>query len=87
MFGIPSPVVFGVLMFLCFTITSANYRAVAFKKYWWVLLTDGLILMINFAVISKIADASSFPDMLGYTIGGSLGGVFGVWLSDHWKHE
>lgn len=57
--------------------------AVASKKYLWVGISDALICAVGFLIVKHIAEnPHSTTAMIGYMLGGILGGQVGVWLSE-----
>jgi hypothetical protein len=76
--------IFGVMQFLSWGICTISWRSVAQANYQASIVTDTILSTLNFLVIKKMMDGkdeSSFIPWLGYTIGGVLGTVTGIWLS------
>ena len=74
-----------VLMFVNFTIQAINIRAVAQERWVYIAVTDAAILIANFTMIQQVAKATTRLEQVWYTIGGTTGALFGVWVSRHWS--
>jgi hypothetical protein len=74
----------GIMQFLNYGICTISWRAVAQANIMASILTDTSLASLNFFVIKKIAkeheDSAMIP-WLGYTIGGALGTVTGIYSS------
>jgi hypothetical protein len=68
-------------------VIAVNMRAVAHLQWKWIVITDTIICIVNFNIIPLVAVATSWTDQVGYTIGGVVGALAGVWLSQHWNNE
>ena len=59
-----------------------NYRAVAQAHYFWSAASDFACASFSFFVIKKIATSdNTFHGWLGYSLGGVVGSVLGIWIS------
>jgi hypothetical protein len=74
-----------LLMCANYLVIAVNMRACAHLKYKWIVATDAAICLLNFSIIHRVAEAATWVDQLGYTIGGVSGAVAGVWLSSKWN--
>lgn len=84
---IPSPLLLGLLMLANYLIIAVNMRALAHVRWAWIAATDVGICVLNFAIIPRVATAQTYGEMAGYTVGGTLGALAGVWLSQHWNKD
>lgn len=74
------------MQFLNWGICTISWRAVAQANYVASVITDTTLATLTFFVIRKMVkeqDESSFVQWLGYTIGGVLGTLVGIWSSIH----
>jgi hypothetical protein len=59
-----------------------NYRSVAQAHYFWSAISDFACATFSFFVIKKIATSdNTFHGWLGYSLGGVVGSVLGIWIS------
>ena len=73
--------------FLSYALVAVNTRACAHARYSWVAMTDAAILLVNFTIIKHIAGADTRSSLLAYMVGGTIGGLLGVWLSRKWGSD
>lgn len=77
-----------LLIWFQFTIVTVNYRAIAQSRYVAAGLTDFVIAIAGFTLFKLVqASDSSYVDMGGYAIGAVLGGLSGIYLTQHWKEQ
>ena len=72
------------VQFVSYLNLTFNFRAIAHEQYGWIVITDGLAVVIGYFIIRKVAKADSNWGLAGMTIGGSIAGVVGVWLTRTW---
>ncbi len=82
-----TPVVIGLSMWLFYVLAAINMRVVAQGRYLSSALTDASIAAVQFLLIHRVAQASSWTEMAGYILGGMAGGVSGIWLTKWWYGE
>jgi len=73
------------LLFCSYALVAVNTRACAHARYAWVAVTDLAIALLNFMAIRSVAEASGPGEAAGYALGGTAGGLFGVWISRRWN--
>lgn len=76
--------ILGFMQFLSWGISTISWRAVAQANIPASVMTDFSLATVNFFVIKNLAknrDDSSFIPWLGYSIGGVLGTVTGIFAS------
>jgi hypothetical protein len=71
---------------LCaYLLITINYRAVARGNYLWTAATDLSFAAFNFGLIRRIAKSETRSAWLGYTLGGCVGSLLGIFLSTSLK--
>jgi hypothetical protein len=75
------------LLWFQYTIVTVNYRAIAQSRYVACVGTDVLIALGNFTMFKLIIGATTWLELAGYTLGGCLGGVTGIWLTRRWERQ
>ena len=73
-----------LVQFISYLNLTFNFRAIAHEQYAWVCLTDGLAVVIGYFIIRKVSKAENGWSLAGMTIGGSLAGILGIWLTRNW---
>jgi hypothetical protein len=73
------------LLWFQYAIVTVNYRAIAQGRYGACVATDALIAAGNFTLFKLIIGASTWLELGGYTLGGCLGGVTGIYLTRRWS--
>jgi hypothetical protein len=74
----------GFMQFLNWGICTISWRAVAQANYLMSVITDTSLATLTFLVLKKMmksGENDTFMQWLGYTIGGVLGTVAGIYLS------
>lgn len=78
-----------LLMFgsqLCaYLLITLNYRAVAHASYVGTAASDLIFVAFNFGFIQRIAKANSTSAWVGYTLGGVVGSLLGIFVSTRLK--
>jgi hypothetical protein len=77
----------GVMQFLTYGICTISWRAVAQANIMVSVLTDTSLGSLQFFVIKKIAkehEDSGLIPWFGYTFGGVIGTVLGIYASVWW---
>ena len=71
---------------LMYGLLCINYRAIAQANYPLIVISDFIFASTNFFIIKKIAkdDNGSVFLWIGYTTGGVVGSLIGVWSSQHY---
>ncbi len=74
------------IQFLSWSICTLSWRAVAQANVPVAILTDSTLGTLQFFVIRKIAkgEATTLLQWLGYTVGGVMGTVTGIYTSLWW---
>ena len=80
------PLILGCLMFLNYCLNTISFRMTATGSYLGVGVTDAIIAWYGFTVIKKIGEAGSLREQIGYTLGGCMGSMAGLWLTIHMGH-
>jgi hypothetical protein len=75
---------FAALQSVNFVIAVANIRALAHLQYGWAVLTDGLICILMWTIIKNIGEAKDPYAKVGYVIGGMVGSLVGMFLTQMW---
>lgn len=76
--------ILGAMQFLSWSICTISWRSVAQANYLASVITDTTFATVNFFLIKRIAkdkDDATFTSWLGYTVGGVLGTLFGIYSS------
>lgn len=81
------PLLLGLLLWVHYTLLSVNTRAVAQGRYIATGITNAVIALCGFTLFKLITEASTPMGVLGYTIGGVIGGATGIWITRHWKER
>lgn len=67
---------------LSYSLLCINYRAVAQAEYFQAAISDFTIATLGYLVIKKLANSdNSFHQWLGYSLGGVVGSIVGIWIS------
>ena len=74
------------LMFLIqivsYSLLCINFRAVAQAEYFQAAISDFTIATLGYFVIKKLANTdNSLHQWLGYSLGGVVGSIIGIYLS------
>lgn len=75
------------LVWFNYCLLAVNYRAVAHARYGATMGTDAVIAFCGFTIFKLIGDAQWGWDLVGYIVGGAVGGASGIWLTRHWRSE
>lgn len=75
--------VLGLLMFFNYFGNSVSFRMIGAGSYIGVAITDALIAWYGFKMLRNVVAAESLTEQIGYTLGGMLGSIAGLWLSIH----
>lgn len=73
-----------LVQFISYLNLTFNFRAIAHEHYTAILITDGAAVVIGYFIIRKVSKAENNWSLAGMTIGGSIAGVLGVWLTRQW---
>jgi len=76
-----------VMQFMSYAICTISWRAVSQANIWASVFADAAYGSFQFFVIQKLVkhkDADTFIPWIGYTIGGVIGTVAGIYLSLWW---
>lgn len=68
-----------------YLLITVNYRAVARGDYLWTAATDLSFAAFNFGLIRRIAKSESTAAWVGYTLGGCVGSMLGIFCSHFLK--
>ena len=76
----------GLIMFLIqivsYSLLCINFRAVAQAHYFQAAISDFSIATLGYFVIKKLATTdNSLHQWLGYSLGGVVGSILGIYLS------
>ena len=74
----------GLMQFLNWGICTMSWRAVSQANYLASVITDTTLATLTFFAFKKLMkgkDDDNFIQWLGYTVGGVLGTVVGIWSS------
>ncbi len=77
----------GAMQFLNWGISTISWRSVAQANYVASVITDTSLATLTFFVLRKMIkekDDNSFILWFGYTVGGVLGTLSGIYLSIQW---
>ena len=72
------------VQFISYLNLTLNFRAIAHEQYVFIAITDGLAVVVSYFIIRKVSKADNNWALVGMTIGGSLAGMLGVWLTRSW---
>jgi hypothetical protein len=76
-----SAIMFAVQV-VSYSLLCINYRAVAQAHYFQSAVSDFAIATLGYFVIKRIANSdNSLHQWLGYSMGGVVGSIVGIWLS------
>jgi hypothetical protein len=79
---------FFTLQFLFYLTITVDYRAVALKKYTWVVLTNAVIPVLAYGLTRVTATHEpGLNSIIAVSLAGGLSAVLGIWLTRHWKDE
>lgn len=70
-----------VLMAVNYGLNAVSIRLLAKGSYWGVGATDALIAWYGFTAVQHIAKAETRLEQIGYTIGGIVGSLIGLRLT------
>jgi len=73
-----SALVLLVVQFVAVLVVTLNYRYCAKGKIAATVITDVMIFSLQFFVLKRVVEASSFAEALGYVLGSSLGSIAGM---------
>ena len=73
-----------LVQFVSYLNLTFNFRAIAHEQYATIVITDGLAVIVSDLIIRKVSQADNNWGLAGMTIGGSLAGILGVWLTRSW---
>ena len=76
--------VFALLQCCNFILLVVNIRAIAHVQYVWAIATDGLICLLGWTLLRKIASAEGWASRAGYVCGGMIGSFVGIWITRVW---
>ena len=72
------------LQFLNYSLIVINTRAYTNDHIVFTIVSDFVLASINYFIIKKISDeVSSAVNWFSYTLGGTLGAVFGMFISKY----
>ena len=69
------------LMFLNYGLNAFSFRMLAQGNYLGVGVSDALVAWYGFTMVQNVAKANTVLEKIGYTCGGILGSLFGLWLT------
>jgi hypothetical protein len=70
------------IQIVSYSLLCINFRAVAQAHYVQAAISDFTIATLGYLVIKKLANSdNSLHQWLGYSLGGVVGSVLGIWLS------
>jgi hypothetical protein len=72
------------VQFISYLNLTFNFRAIAHEQYAVIAATDAAAVVISYYIIRKVSKAEGHWGLAGQTIGGSLAGLLGVWLTRTW---
>jgi hypothetical protein len=70
-----------VLMFLNYGLNAVSIRLLAKANYLGVAATDAAIAWYGFTMMKNVQQANTRLEKVGYTIGGVLGSLLGLWVT------
>ena len=73
-----------VLQFASYLLLTVNYRAVAHKRPFWAMMTDGCCVLFSYFIIKQVTQSDGYTVLAGMVVGGSLAAGVGIWLTEHW---
>jgi len=76
-----SAVTIGALIFCTYTIVAINTCAIARARYLPTALSSIAFMVANFFLIRHVAEAQTTSEFLGYLVGGVLGDLAGIYIS------
>lgn len=75
------------LVWFQFILVTVNYRAIAQGRYLATGVSDFVIAACSFGLFKLIQNAETPVEVLGYSVGATLGGISGIWLTKHWTSK
>lgn len=75
---------FFALQFITYLVLTLDYRAVAHKKYGWVLVTNLILPGLSWFMIQYIGEAEGYVGLAGVSVGGALAALVGLKLTEKW---
>lgn len=83
---IQAAAILGLLQFLSWGICTVSWRAVSQANIHASIITDTTLGTLNFFIIRRIAksEATTVVQWIGYTVGGVLGTISGIYFSIWW---
>jgi hypothetical protein len=79
----------GCLLFFSYFMNAVSFRMLARTSYAGVAASDALLAWYAFTMVKRIGDADTLLEKFGYTVGGILGSLSGMWLDAffvrHWS--
>lgn len=69
------------LMCLNYGLNAISFRMLARGSYLGVAGTDALIAWWGFSMVKRIGDAQTRVEKVGYTVGGIVGSLIGLWVT------
>lgn len=73
--------VLAALMFVNYLLNAVSFRLLARGSYLGVGVSDALIAWWGFSMTKRIVKAETRLEQIGYTVGGILGSLLGLWLT------
>lgn len=67
-----------------FLIAVINMRAIAAGKWGWTAASDFVFCLVSFTLIQQVAEATNRVEMLAYALGGTVGSLAAMWMTQHW---
>ncbi len=75
--------VLAALMFVNYGLNAVSFRFIQHTSYVGVGVTDAVIAWYGFTMVQNIGKADTTLEKVGYTIGGIVGSILGLWLMVH----
>lgn len=76
-----SAVKIGLMMASQFLLITFNYRMIAAGSYLGTALSEVGLLLLGWSIIKSVAEAKTVLDRVGYTVGGVVGSLSGLYLT------
>lgn len=70
-----------LLMCLNYGLNAISIRLLARGSYLGVGATDAAIALVGFVMVKQVVAADTWLDKAGYTIGGIIGSMIGMWVT------